>query len=477
MIVLSLSVLFPFFAAIFGLLVNRFRSFILPVGLLPPLIFVLTDGGQFFDGVVFHLDGPLGVALLPDQTARLMVILSALVGLGIWIWVHRRRSVTSPFYPLALLLIGACNAVFLSFDLFNIYVCIELVTVLGFLLIRFDGGPRQIWAAVKYLLLGNLGMVLFLLAVLDVYAVTGELALSAVVFVPLPVVMLLVAGLAVKGGIFVFGLWLPEAHGGASPPVSALLSGVVVLTGVIPILRLVSVRPDLLPVMQVTGVLSVLLGIVLALRESDVKRLLACSTLSQLGYVILVPSAGPYFVLGHGLVKAWLFLAAGELPDKRIYRLRSGQMHLSDWLGFGLPCLILAGIPGSALWAAKGLAFGQSGPIVDWFVKGSSTLTAFYLFRPLAGGGMPGHIGARMRPLAGPIFFLIALAATTFFVPSPVLPLGMPFVTIVAGAGAARWFSFWSVRPRFPAWERLDHLMGSVIAVALILYLIGGILS
>jgi hypothetical protein len=82
-----------------------------------------------------------------------------------------------------------------------------------------------------------------------------------------------------------------------------------------------------------------------------------------------------------------------------------------------------------------------------------------------------------MRPLAGPISFLIALAATTFFIPSPVLPLGMPFVTIVAGAGAARWLSFRPIRPRFPAWERLDHLMGSVIAVALILYLIGGILS
>lgn len=476
MTALAAGVLFPFAVAVAGLLLQPLRRRLLPFGLLPSLILAVAGQGCF-PGQMFRLEGPLGVAILPDGTARLMFILSSLVGLGIWLWMRRKRQGSPWFQPLALLMIGACNAVFVSFDLFNVYVGIELVTVLGFLLIRLEGGPRQIWASVKYLLLGNLGMTLFLLALLRVYALTGDLSFTAVASVPLPLVMLLVSGLAVKGGLFVFGFWLPEAHGGASPPVSALLSGVVVLTGIIPVLRLAMIRPDLVPVLQATGALSVLLGILLALRERDVKRLLACSTLSQLGYALLVPAAGAAFVLGHGLCKSWLFLAAGDLPGKQIDRLRIMPVPIVAWTGFVVPCLVLAGLPGTALWSAKTMIVQESGPALSIFVKGTSLLTVFYLFRSVALRPLAIRPSLSWRGVAGPAFFAASLLLSPVLMPSADVSVVSPVLTLVAGILAARYLPLVFSREPLPAWERLDHLMGGFVVTALLLYLTGGMLS
>lgn len=475
---LTLSVLIPLFLGALGLQVVRFRKMVLLLGVLPSAVCCLFGRAALFHGTVLRLVGPLGVVILPDGQACLLILLSSLVGIAIWFHCRKTEMECTVFQPLAALLIASCNAVFLSYDLFNVYVCIELVTVLGFLLIRLEGGSRQIWAAVKYLLLGNLGMIIYLLAVVRVYVLSGDLGFGAVREIPLSLVSVLLAGLSVKGGLALCGLWLPESHGGAPSHVSALLSGVVVLSGVVPILRLAQVRLDLIPITVAMGTLSVFLGALLALRENDIKRMLACSTLSQLGYALIDPVAGAAFLLAHGLCKAWLFLVAGDLPFRRIDELRSQGLPFAHWLMLAFPSLILAGLPGFGVWATRGVILQVIGGSHAWLYKGASVLTALYLFRPLAGGPSFSPFAGGKPFLITPAIFLVSLVGVVFVAPGAFASLWGALIPMAVGALGACFLPFHAVSlGHLPFWERLDHLMGLSILSALILLLSGGVLS
>jgi multicomponent Na+:H+ antiporter subunit D len=269
----------------------------------------------------------IGISLIGDRIALTFAFLAWSLNVAIGIYAIKDR-LQPYFFFLLHLVIGACYALAFTKDLFNAYLLFDLLTLSSFLLVGYQRQPRQIWASLNYLVMSTLGMSIFLLGVGVVYAHCGVLDVSLLQ----PMILgaegeswvvlattLLVSGIAVKAGVFLFALWLPSAHARAMPLVSALLSGLVIKMGVLELFRLADVFPVHLPLI-VLGAASGLLGILYAIAATDIKRLLAFSTLAQIGYILMGFGAGTEvgrlgalsYAVAHGLFKALLFLVVGE---------------------------------------------------------------------------------------------------------------------------------------------------------------------
>ena len=328
--VLITWLLLPFSAAFLSaLLPSLARSLTLLSSLSTLLVGAWAWRGGSLD---LLLIGDLGVKLQVDRLAAPFLLLNALVVLAVLVdrW---RRLPPGPFLVLLQVLLGGLNSAFVSVDLVTLYVALEVVGITAFLLILQKRDARQLWVALRYLLVGNIVMTLYLVGVALLYLQVGSFQLSGLARLPAGdrgaavILALLLVGLLTKSGQFFSGLWLPRTHAEAPAEVSALLSGVVVAGGLCPLLRLADLLPGLQPLLAWLGLAGALLGLLYALLESDLKRLLAWSTLSQLGLMLLNPAVGGAYALAHGLAKAALFLVAAQVPSRR----------LADWWRHPLP--------------------------------------------------------------------------------------------------------------------------------------------
>ncbi|MGB5397441.1 MAG: proton-conducting transporter membrane subunit, partial [Gammaproteobacteria bacterium] len=214
------------------------------LGLLTACAVVLAVTGlgwQLWHKGVYHhtiggWDAPLGIELTADGLSLLLLTTTALVGLGISVYsaAYFGRKDAQRFWPLWLFLLAALNALFLSADIFNLYVTLELMGLASVALAALAGGGEALGAAMRYLLASLLGSLLYLLGVALLYHSFGtvDIALLAQRVDDTPAVWaalgLMSAGLALKTALFPLHFWLPPAHASAPAPVSALLSALVV---------------------------------------------------------------------------------------------------------------------------------------------------------------------------------------------------------------------------------------------------------
>lgn len=310
------------------------------------------------------------------------------------------------FYPLLTLLIGTTLSAVLSQDLFNLYVALELTSLIAFLLVGIEGKPVQVWASLKYLILTSCGMTLYLLGVGFVYGELGTLSLVEIAELGVGLgdrgltlgVGLLLAGAAAKGGVFLYALWLPLAHGYAPAPVSALLSGLVVKMGIVTLARISTAFP-VSEVLLGLGLVTGLLGAVHALWEPRLKVFLAFSTTSQLGYLLLGFGLGAwkgalFYAVAHGLFKGLLFLAAGRAEKEGGSHLTArlpGKLSGETRALLALGTLAIVGFPPLAGYAAKGLLAAGSPPWGQWALTALALATASYFAKllPLFVSGGP----------------------------------------------------------------------------------------
>ena len=327
-------VLLPLTHFLFGSLSLLWRRLVRPLallawlgdGVLMGLLFFATASGKEPSVILGGWTQNIGIELAVDAFGLGFCVLTFFLAGAVLAYLWREQQ--SPyFYTLLHLLLGSVYALLFARDLFNIYVIMELLTLVSFLLIGYERRSEQIWAALKYLFLASLGMAIYLFGVALVYHHTGVLNLPLLAerissqtqapWIPLAS-SLLVAGVAVKAGIFFFSLWLPKAHACATPAVSALLSGLVIKMGVVVLYRLSAVF-SLSTILLVLSVVTGFAGIIYAIYTYDLKRMLAFSTLSQIGYLLAGIATGSktaqlgalLYALGHGLFKGLLFLAAG----------------------------------------------------------------------------------------------------------------------------------------------------------------------
>ncbi len=373
---------------------------------------------------------PLGITLHADGISTLMIWMTSLVGGASTIYASgylsalRRGSklpvdarLVPAFWPLWLILWAALNALFLSGDLFNIYVTLEMVTLSAVALIGLAGRERALVAAMRYLIAAMTGSLLYLLGVGLMYAAYGTLAwdrLGGLVQADGPTLCaasLMTAGLLVKTALFPLHYWLPDAHANAPAPVSGVLSGLVLKGSFFIILRLwLYIFFPLLPIragqlLCGLGMAAILWGSCQAIRQQRVKQMIAYSTVAQIGYLFLIFGIWDgwetglawrgtgYFMLSHACAKAAAFMVAGSL----MYAV--GTDRLEDWAGigrrepvlvfaFGLAGVSLMGLPPSGGFIAKWLllnaavAGGHWMPALVMIVGG--LLAAVYVFRVIA---------------------------------------------------------------------------------------------
>jgi multicomponent Na+:H+ antiporter subunit D len=335
--------------------------------------------------IVGDLSLPLDLVESPGVTLSLaseqipLIFANALVTLAVAI--HTREEHANHLKtPLLLLLHGALNSLYLAADLISIYVAIELISIIAFLLVVDLKRTSTLWIAFRYLLFGDLAMLIFLLGTLVIYADQGDFAISAAANASGLSINLLTLGLLIKTGAFLPGFWLPKTHAAASADISALLSGIVVTAGAAPLARLGQLNPIAATQLTILGLFSIVIGAAAAMVQRDVKRLLAWSTVSQMGYVLMAPAVAGLYAMAHGLAKAALFLCAGQMHSRDMQILqtqpeRSGMspvLLLASLSLVGMPLFIGYGAKAALLKALP----DQLGGLVGWLGIGTAVVLA-----------------------------------------------------------------------------------------------------
>lgn len=324
----------------------------------------------FPEGLVGGL--PFGIAVAGDLWALGIWGLALLLHLAVIVQGWRKDGL---YHSLITLLVGTCLAGGISRDLFNLYVVLELSSLLSVILVAKEGRSAAVWAALRYLLLAGVGMTLYLFGLGLVYGRTGSLTITALSQTDFSSPSLrigvgfLLAGTAVKTGVFLLGLWLPAAHGQAPTEISALLSGVVVKLGVVTLARMAEAFP-VEAVLLLLGILTGFGGLVYAIGERDLKVLLGHHTVSQLGYMLIglglgAREAALFYTVAHGFFKGLLFLSAGmavEAKGKRDVADLKGGLPWPVVLGLALGTWAIVGLPPLAGFAGK-TALSAAGPI------------------------------------------------------------------------------------------------------------------
>jgi len=364
-------------------------------------------------------EAPLGIVLAADGLTAAFLLLCAVLSVGIAL----ARALGGPpargaaiFWPLMLLLVAGLNGAFLSTDIFNIYVTLEVAALAAVGLAVLTGSRAALHAALNYLLAGMLGGALILLGVGVLYHAHGRLDLAGLSAVmggaPSDRIALIaiIAGLALKSALFPLHAWLPAAHSNAQAPVSALLSALVLKAPLYVALRLwVGVfEPSTASgtILGAMGAGAILWGSVQALRADRLKLLVAYSTVAQVGLISLafgLSAANPAAIawtgavtlmLGHGLAKAAMFLAAGriaaEVGHDRIADLdRSARRPTLAQFSFALAAISLIGLPPTLGFAGKWQLMESAVRADAWIwvatAMAGTLLSVGYLSRVLVG--------------------------------------------------------------------------------------------
>ena len=331
-------------------------------------------------GTAFHL----GV----DGLSLPMVFLTTLLS---FLAVIASRSITDrvrQYFTLLLLLEAGLVGVFLALDLILFYLFWEVVLVPMYFLVGIWGGPNRSYAAMKFFVYTLAGSLAMLGGIIALYLATGartfDMLQMAVLATKLPdgvqlaIFIAIAVGLAVKVPIWPLHTWLPDAHVEAPTAVSVLLAGVLLKMGAYGFLRL---GPQLLPagfnavapVLAVLAVISIVYGAAVALVQTDLKRLVAYSSVSHMGYVMLGIAAGTAAsvtgamvqMFSHGLIAGLLFLLVGAVYE------RAHTREMSAFGGIAKITPILAGTLVFASFASLGLP-GMSGFVGEFWVLAGS---------------------------------------------------------------------------------------------------------
>ncbi len=256
-----------------------------------------------------------GIHLRFDMLSSIYLILFLSV-VGTSLISSFRKNYPPLFYFLTSILLATFNTSAITMDLFNIYVMLELSSIIAYILISLKEDWHNLWASLKYLMISYFAFTMYLTAVGIIYLTNGSLDIAQISsHLPPIIVAMLVIPILLKAGIFPISMWLPAAHSLSPTEVSAILSGSFVKMGSIVLFRLATsgILGNINSIIYIIGFLSAIIAGIMAYHEENAKRLLAFSTMSQMGFVLVGgPLYGSIHALNHGIAKALLFLTIGD---------------------------------------------------------------------------------------------------------------------------------------------------------------------
>ncbi len=359
---------------------------------------------------------PFGITLTADPLGVFMALMSQIVlsaGL-IYSLGSSEKAVQYPTYhPLFLALAAGLTGAFLTGDLFNLFVFAEIIVIAGAVLTAIADDAYGVEAAYKYFYISTLASIFFLLGIGSLYISYGTLNLAdlAARIASNPSAPLTMAGMAflsaaflIKSAAFPFHFWQPDFHAAAPTPVSAMLSSLVVKVGVYAFFRMTTLLfPEvqlLKTLLVVVGVAGVLYGGFGAAGTHNAKRMLAYSTLAQIGFILvgvgwgtpLSLAAALVFTFNHALIKAAMLMLAGAMASRAAVKSASfeavvgvGKYHPFAGALFLLGGMALAGIPplngfiGKLMIFWSGVEAAQYIPLL--IIGAASIVTLTYVIR------------------------------------------------------------------------------------------------
>lgn len=326
---LPLFVALPLAAAfllpLFGKKGKSVATFLSNIVVIVLLVMAFLSLGQNRSYEIGKWPIPLGINMVLDGLSGLVLAAIAVVSAAAMLFSTRymeQYTAKSKYLCLFMLMVAGMNGVVLSGDIFNLFVFLEIASIASYALVGFGCEHEELEASFKYMVLGSIASMFVLFAVGIVYGNTGTLNMAYIskaiqisgmnpglAFA----LSLFIAGFGLKAALVPFHAWLPDAHPSAPAPISAMLSGVLIKAlGVYALARIIfnvfGVSETLSWVLIALGVLSMVIGVFLAVGQWDFKRLLAYHSISQMGYVILGIGIGALILAQNGNI-AWASLA------------------------------------------------------------------------------------------------------------------------------------------------------------------------
>ncbi len=311
---------------------------------------------------------PVGIGLVLDGLTAFMLVTVNLVAFIIVIYsINYMEKYTSKwkFYSLFFLMLAGMNGVIITGDIFNLFVFLEIASVASYALVAFGTERHELEAAFKYAIMGTVGSLFILLGIALLYGLTSTLniadmgailAKEPATNLVLLVSVLFLMGFGLKAALVPFHAWLPDAHPSAPAPISAMLSGVLIKSlGIYALIRifynLLGMTRELSSIIMFLGVISMVVGGLLALGQWDFKRLLAYSSISQVGYIVLAIGlgtplgilAGLFHLFNHSVFKSLLFLNSGAVE----YATGTRDLQKMGGLGKKMPLTCLTNLTAS----------------------------------------------------------------------------------------------------------------------------------
>jgi NADH-quinone oxidoreductase subunit M len=350
---------------------------------------------------VFYAVGADGISL---SLIVLTAVVTPIVLLAMWREAEAEKRNPKPFFALLLLLEAMIIGTFAAEDVLLFYVLFEAMLVPMYFLIGLYGGPQRRYAAVKFLLYNLLGGLIMLAAVIGLYVQSVDAGqpsflLSDLIALDVPVEIQrwlflgFMFAFAIKAPLWPFHTWLPDAAAEATPANAAYLSGVMDKVGTFGMIALVlPLFPDatreFAPAIVVLAVISIIYGALLAVAQTDMKRLIAYTSISHFGFIVMgifaLTSQGAagstLYMVNHGLSTVALFVIVGFLIVRR------GSRLVADYGGVAQPAPILAG---SLLFAGlSGLALPGLATFVSEFLVLVGTYSRYRIAAVIATVGI-----------------------------------------------------------------------------------------
>ncbi len=346
---------------------------------------------------------PFGITLVADLFSAVMVVVSGLIGFAVQLYslasMNEEREIFG-YYPLYYVLLMGVNGAFLTGDMFNLYVWFEVMLMSSFVLMALGRNKGQTIGAIKYVTLNLISSAIFLSALGLLYGLVGTLNMAdlAVKFAEVrgnpnvsglinAVAAMFLIAFGIKAAVFPLFFWLPDSYFAPPPAVSAVFAGLLTKVGVYALIRVFTLifpldsGPFQSLILWISG-LTMLTGVLGAVAQNEVRRILSFHIISQIGYMImglalftpLALSGAVFYIFHHVVVKTNLFLVAGAME-------RAGGTGDLTKLGslyrrmpvlavlFLIPALSLAGLPPLSGFFAK-LSLLQAGAVVEqyWLV-------------------------------------------------------------------------------------------------------------